>query len=80
MKTNRLVSLGHLARRLGIPPQWLRDEARAGRIPCARAGDGFLFDVEVVERVLLERAQRPVASRAGSVGKTNVTEPRHEAD
>jgi hypothetical protein len=65
MKTDQLVSLGHLARRLGIPPQWLREEAEAGRLPCARTGSGFVFDAEVVERVLLERARRMPEAEAG---------------
>ncbi len=58
MKTQQLVSIGHLARRIGVPVAWLRTEAEAGRLPAARAGDGYLFDLDLVERILLDRAQR----------------------
>lgn len=47
-----------MARRLGVTTSWLRAEAAAGRLPCVRAGEQFLFAVDAVERVLLERAQQ----------------------
>ena len=47
-----------MARRLHVSVSWLRDEAAAGRLPSVRAGDRFLFDAELVERLLLERARQ----------------------
>jgi hypothetical protein len=54
----RLIPLGPCARRLRVPSTWLRQEAEAGRVPHLRAGKAILFDLETVERVLLERARR----------------------
>ena len=56
-----LLPLGPLARLLGVSPRWLRDEAEAGRIPHLPAGKTILFDADLVERLLAERARRPVA-------------------
>jgi len=47
--------LGAMARRLRVPATWLRAEAEAGRIPHLRAGSAFLFDPEIVERIVFER-------------------------
>ena len=51
-----LLPLSHMARILRVPVAWLRDEANAGRVPCLRAGNRYLFVADVVERVLAERA------------------------
>jgi hypothetical protein len=51
-----LVHLNVLARRLGVPAHWLRQEAEAGRLPHVKAGSQLLFDAATVERILLERA------------------------
>jgi len=45
-----------MARRLRVAVGWLRAEADAGRVPCLRAGNRYLFSAEAVERVLAERA------------------------
>lgn len=45
-----------LARRTGAPAGWLLDEAAAGRLPCLRAGDRYLFDAALIERELRRRA------------------------
>ena len=56
MQTNtRLLPLNVVARRLRVPLRWLRAEAKAGRIPCLRANNQFLCDLEAVEATLLER-------------------------
>lgn len=46
-----------MARWLGVKPDWLAQEARAGRVPSVCAGDGFLFHVTSVEKVLVSRAK-----------------------
>jgi hypothetical protein len=55
-----LLPLGLTARALAVPATWLRAEADAGRLPCLRAGKAYLFDVGLVERLLLERARQSV--------------------
>ena len=52
-------TLNQLSRRLEIPTTWLRQEARAGRLPHLQAGRQILFDPESVNRVLVERAAQP---------------------
>lgn len=53
----KLVLLSVAAASLGVTTKWLRSEADAGRIPHLKAGDRLLFDLETVERLLLERAR-----------------------
>ena len=53
-----------MARRLRVTLRWLRAEAEAGRLPCIRAEKQLLFNADVVERVLLERAGQPVVKEA----------------
>jgi len=55
--TTKLIPLSVTASRLHVPATWLRAEAEAGRIPHLRAGKRLLFDLVVVERILLERAR-----------------------
>jgi hypothetical protein len=50
------LSLNRAALRLGVPEAWLKTEAKAGRIPCLRAGRRLLFSLSAVEAALLERA------------------------
>jgi len=66
MKTNtQLAPLGPAARLLRVPAKWLRGEAEAGRIPHLKADGAFLFDVALVQRILLRRARgREVAANA----------------
>lgn len=45
------------AMKLGVPAAWLKSEAEAARVPCLRAGRRLLFNVEQVERALLEHAE-----------------------
>jgi len=52
------VSLRRVAAHLGVPISWLKDEAEAGRVPHLKTGRRLLLNVEEVERVLKERAQR----------------------
>ncbi len=54
--TPKLMCIGPMARRLGVPVRWLRAEADAGRIPHLRAENVLLFDPNAVERELRKRA------------------------
>ena len=61
MSESQLHTLRMLARRFrryGLTMVWLEAEAKAGRIPCFRAGRRLLFDSTAVEQALLERAQQ----------------------
>jgi hypothetical protein len=64
METTRskpaLLPLGPMARLLGVTTGWLRAEAEAGRLPHLPAGKTILFDADLVERLLAERARQPV--------------------
>jgi hypothetical protein len=60
---SQLVPINQAARWLHVPLRWLRAEADAGRIPCLRADEAILCDLDAVEAVLLARARRPVEPR-----------------
>jgi hypothetical protein len=59
----RLIPLGAAARMLHVPPRWLADEARAGRIPHLDAGGRLLVDVAAVSAALSERLTRHAPRR-----------------
>jgi len=54
----KLLTLGAMARRLGVETKWLRGEAEAGLLPHVKAGKTLLFNPRAVERILVERASR----------------------
>jgi len=56
------------ARDLGVPASWLREQALAGAIPCLRAGSSLLFDLQLVRRILLERARGQMTPVSGNAG------------
>ena len=45
-----------LQRHFGIPRAWFLSEAKAGRLPCLRAGNRILFNLEAVDAALSRRA------------------------
>lgn len=51
------LSLRRTASRLGLPMNWLRAEAEAGRIPHLKAGRRLLFNIAAVEDELLARSR-----------------------
>lgn len=51
-----LVNLNGLAEKLNLPKTWLKQEAKAGRLPCLRIGRRILFNVFAVEQTLADRA------------------------
>ena len=57
---SELLTLSHLARRLGVTKKWLKAEAENGRVPSLKADGRFLFDLAAVEKVLRERAEKAV--------------------
>ena len=56
----RLVSVKALSERTGLPAQYIRREADAGRLPCIRVGRRRMFDLDAVRRELVARAEREV--------------------
>jgi len=56
--STKLLHAAAMGRRLGVDPRWLVNEVRAGRLPGVKAGKTALFDPEVIERLLEERAKR----------------------
>lgn len=58
MDTNAPIPIGMMARRLCVSVAWLRSESEAGRLPHLKADAQVLFDPELVEAVLLERARQ----------------------
>ena len=61
------VSLHAVATALGVPAAWLKAEAAAPRIPHLRAGRRWLFNLQLVEQVLLERAEAGRQNRGGVI-------------
>ena len=59
---DELLPLSRMARRLGVPQQWLREQADAGRVPCLRAGTRYLFSAAAAQEALAVMAAR---TRAG---------------
>jgi hypothetical protein len=50
-------TLNQLSRRLKLPARWVRREAEAGRLPCLKVGDTFLFSPRAVDEALLKQAE-----------------------
>lgn len=61
MNDTGLLILERMARRLGVPSRWLREEAIAGRVPCLMAGGRILFSDIAVSACLRARAGETVA-------------------
>ncbi len=53
---NDLLSLPRMARRIGVPAQWLREQVEAGQIPCLKLGKRYLFNPLAVQERLASRA------------------------
>ncbi len=53
---NDLLSLSRMARRLAVTQRWLRDQADAGKVPCLKADNRYLFNPAAVQEVLAEQA------------------------
>lgn len=58
----RLAPLGVAAARIGIQPRDLRSAAESGDVSAIRVGSTLMFNVEVLERELLDRAAGKRAS------------------
>jgi len=62
----KLVNLPTCADALGVPISWLKDNARAGHIPCLKVGGKFLFDLEAAKTAVADMASQRRNSRRGT--------------
>jgi hypothetical protein len=53
-----LVHDGTVARVLQVPRLWVREMAERKDLPCIKAGDKYLFDLELTRRTILEIIHR----------------------
>jgi excisionase family DNA binding protein len=53
-----LLSAADLAKLLGVPESWVREQARLGNLPSFKLGHYVRFRIEEVERYLTERASQ----------------------
>ncbi len=51
------VSVHRAAVKLGVPVEWLRTEAVAGRLPALKIGRRLLFNVAAVHQALQDRGR-----------------------
>ena len=54
---SKVVPLGLMARMLGVPTKWLRNQVSKGSLPGVKAGNTILFDPEVINNILADRAK-----------------------
>ena len=53
-----LLSAAELAKLLGVPESWVREQARLGNLPSIKLGHYVRFRLEELERILAERASQ----------------------
>jgi len=51
-----LKNLIGCAHKFGVPVRWLKDQAKAGKIPCILIGRRMLFNIVAVKKALLKLA------------------------
>ncbi len=56
----RRATLVEAAERLGLSRHYLYTEARAGKIPCLKAGSRYVFDVEQVDEFLKKKCMEQI--------------------
>lgn len=66
MNDERILPLRSMARLLGVPQKWLREEAELGKIPHLNADGQLLFVPAAVIEVLVRRAAKLKRQRYGS--------------
>lgn len=66
MEAPRLLLLGPTARRVGLPPAWVKAEAEAGRLPCLKIGKTLFFNPEAIAQLVAERAAQQTLQREGA--------------
>lgn len=75
----RPTGVAKASRALGVPIAWLKEEADAGRIPCLRAGKNYLFDLEILRAIIMDRVRSGDAPQAKRLKEaTHVDTDRHQ--
>ena len=69
IEPGELLSLRRMAARLGVPQNWLREQAEAGKVPGLRAGRKWLFAPDVVRDAVRAMAGDPMAQLFTPEGK-----------
>jgi hypothetical protein len=49
--------LSFTARYFKVSTSWLRQQADEGKLPHVKAGDQYLFDLDIINDILLKRAK-----------------------
>lgn len=57
---SQILSLGRMARQLGVTQQWLREQADHGNLPCLRAGNRYLFNPLAVTEAIAAIASKTI--------------------
>jgi hypothetical protein len=65
-----LLPLRRMAAQLGVPSQWLREQAEAGNIPGLRAGNRWLFAPEAARAAVLAMAGDGMAALFVNLNQT----------
>ena len=55
---SELLSLSRMARRIGVTQKWLREQADTAKIPCLKADNRYLFNLEAVQEALTTKASK----------------------
>ncbi len=66
MCVSELLPLARMARRIHVSQAWLREEAKAGRVPHLPAGKRLLFNAIAVEEALANQAAKIPSCVEGS--------------
>jgi len=55
---NKIYNLSVTAIKLGLPMNWLKEKAHSKEIPCLKIGDDIFFNLEAVNKALLDLATK----------------------
>lgn len=58
VKNKKILRLRPMAAKLGVMPSWLLEQAEEGQIPSFKAGNRYLFNSDVVEKIIAKRAAK----------------------
>ena len=68
--SSELLTVFEMAERANVDALWLRNESKAGRVPCLKVRRGwYLYAPEAVLAELVRRASEPVATEGRQDGQ-----------
>jgi glutathione S-transferase len=56
-KNENLIHVRVAARKYGLPAKWLKEQAKAGKVPALIAENQVLFDADILSKWLSQRAK-----------------------